>query len=69
MKTTMMDPEVVKPYFGMPVIHEDILSDDQLSRDIDLLLDPWLEDYLRLPQTSDLTVDDEAAVMTESNGR
>ena len=67
MKTTMMDPEVVKPYFGMPVIHEDILSDDRLSRDIDLLLDPWLEDYLRLPQTSNLTVDDEAAAVLDMN--
>ena len=63
MKTTMMDPEDVKPNFGMPVIHENKLSDDRLSRNIDLLLDPWLEDYLLLPQTSNPTVDDEAAVL------
>jgi hypothetical protein len=65
MKTTMMDPEDAKPYVGiMPVIHEDkLISDDRLSRNIDLLLDPWLEDFLLLPQTSNLTVDDEAAVL------
>lgn len=63
MKTTTMDPEDVKPSFAIPVIHEDKISDDLLSRDIYLLPDPWLEDYLPLPQTSNLTVDDEAALL------
>jgi hypothetical protein len=64
-----MDTEDVKPTVGiMPVIHEDkLISDDRLSRNIDLLLDPWLEDYLLLPQTSNLTVDDEAAAVLEMN--